>query len=397
MSVKISWDLDGDRQVIHLSGKMDVTNSAGVQEKIEEIHAIHPDKILSLDLAGLCYISSIGLRAFLNLGKKISDISFVEVSPEVYEILEETGFTSIFPTERMMRRISVEGCTKLSEGANGEIYRLDADTMVKAYREGFTLSEIQNELAAAKKVFRLGIPTAISYDIVRLPGERLGAVYEMLHARTLSQLITEHPERIEDYARQFAGLLGTIHSASAEDGGMGGSIGLQCRDEMMRRLGIIRPHIPCACGDKIGSMLAALPDDSHLVHGDCHAKNIMAGGDGDLYLIDMDSLGMGQPIFEFAALYTTYKAYTHEKLNPDWERNRMITGLSQRDADRLWDLLLKYYFSGTGANLHQVEQQARLLAFVRVMSHFVKKGHIEKAELCKSEIISAAEIVESFG
>ena len=385
---------DAERQVIFLAGRMDASNAVEVQARVEELHGLHPEKKLSVNLVGLHYISSMGLRFFLQLGKKTKDIAFVDVSPAVYDILEETGFARILPTEKMLRRLSVEGCRKLSEGANGEIYRLNADTMVKAYREGFTMSEIQKELAAAKKVFLLGIPTAISYDIVRL-GDRLGVVYEMLRATTLAELISKHPERMEDYACQFAGLLKTIHSVSVEADGMAGSEGIRCRDEAMGRLQIIRPHLPEDCGNKIAAMLEALPQDSRLVHGDCHAKNIMADQNGELYLIDMDSLGRGQPIFEFAALYTTYKAYTHETLDPDPERNRMVTGMSQEAADRLWKLLLQYYFEGMAIDRQQIEERARLLAFVRVMSHFLKKGNREKAERCKPEIMDAVAKVDA--
>ena len=109
-----------------------------------------------MNLVGLKYISSMGLRVFLTLAKRMKSIAFVDVSPEAYEIFEMTGLTQMMPTEKMMRRLSVDGCTKLSEGANGEIYRMDGDTMVKAYRENFTLKEIRTELEAAKAVFMLG-------------------------------------------------------------------------------------------------------------------------------------------------------------------------------------------------------------------------------------------------
>ena len=384
---------DAERQVIFLVGKMDATNAIEVGAHIEELRGLHPERKLVLNLVGLRYISSMGLRIFLRLSKKTKGVSLVDVSPNVYDVFEETGFMRILSAEKALRRLSVEGCEKLSEGANGEIYRINADTMVKAYRENFSLSEIQKELSAAKEVFLLGIPTAISYDIVRI-GDRLGAVYEMLRATTLAELISKHPERIEVYARQFAGLLKTIHSVSAEDSGTTENAGIRCRDEAMGRLQVIRSQLPKDCGDKIEAMLEALPQDNHLVHGDCHAKNIMADRDGELYLIDMDSLGRGQPVFEFAALYTTYKAYTHETLHPDMKRNWMVTGMSRETADRLWKLLLRFYYEGAESDGQQVEDRARLLAFVRVMSHFVKKGNSEKAERCRPEIIAAAAKVE---
>lgn len=377
-------DCGAEGQVIYLAGEMDAANAKSVQAQINELRGLHPEKPLSLNLVGLKYISSMGLRVFLTLAKRMKSIAFVDVSPEAYEIFEMTGLTQMMPTEKMMRRLSVDGCTKLSEGANGEIYRMDGDTMVKAYRENFTLKEIRTELEAAKAVFMLGIPTAISYDIVRL-GNRFGAVYEMLEAETLAALIHDRPDRIEEYARMMVQLLKSIHEVSA-DGAGSHAIGEPCRDGMLRRLRRIGEYLPADCAEKLKAMLEAVPDDDHLVHGDCHAKNIMVDSNGELYLIDMDSMGLGQPIFEFSALYATYVGYRRFD-DTGFKRHKMVTGMSPELTDRLWELLLKFYFEDRADHLQEIERSAKLLSYVRLMNHYVKKKDEGKAAQCKATLI----------
>ena len=68
-----------------------------------------------------------------------------EVNPPIYEILEMTGFTEIMRVEKAYRIVSVEGCEEIGHGANGRIYRIDQDNVVKVYNNPEALDEIRHE------------------------------------------------------------------------------------------------------------------------------------------------------------------------------------------------------------------------------------------------------------
>ena len=55
----------------------------------------------------------------------------------------------------------MEGCQEMGSGANGTVYRYTPDEMIKVFRAGLTLSEIEEEREAAKKAFLLGVPCAV--------------------------------------------------------------------------------------------------------------------------------------------------------------------------------------------------------------------------------------------
>ena len=55
---------------------------------------------LSIDAGELCYISSAGLRVLLKLCQKQKHVEVMNVSPEVYDILEVTGFTDLLDVYR---------------------------------------------------------------------------------------------------------------------------------------------------------------------------------------------------------------------------------------------------------------------------------------------------------
>ena len=61
-----------------------------------------------------------------------------------------------------------------------------------------------------------GLPTAIPYDVVKV-GDKLGVVYEMLEAKTVAQLITADPSRLEEYVRLTTSNLKRFHSVEIHD------------------------------------------------------------------------------------------------------------------------------------------------------------------------------------
>ena len=63
------------------------------------------------------------------------EIYIENVSNEIYDIFEVTGFTDIFKVQKRLREISVENCEVIGEGANGKVYRLDDETIIKVFGE----------------------------------------------------------------------------------------------------------------------------------------------------------------------------------------------------------------------------------------------------------------------
>ena len=48
------------------------------------------------------------------------------------------------------REISLEGAEKIGEGAHGEVYRIDDETIVKVYRDSESLDKILKEKELSK-------------------------------------------------------------------------------------------------------------------------------------------------------------------------------------------------------------------------------------------------------
>ena len=208
---------DNGKLIIGLSGRIDTSNAQEVEQSIRTILEKQPAETVILDCEKLEYISSSGLRVLLRLHKEISDLRMINVSSEVYEIFEMTGFTEMMKIERAYKQLSIEGCTVIGEGAKGRVYRLDDETCVKVYFNPDSLEDIKRERELARKALIKGVNTAISYDVAKV-GDSYASVFELLNARSFSWLIENDSEHIDDYIRMYVDLLKGIHAIEAREG-----------------------------------------------------------------------------------------------------------------------------------------------------------------------------------
>ena len=182
-----------------IKGKIDSTNAAEFEK---EIMAAQPKEI---DASQLKYISSAGLRVLLKPAKTVGDVTVNNVSSEVYEIFDVTGFTEILNVRKAFREIDINGKEKIGQGGNGTVYRLDDERIVKVYRKEHNLEFIEREQQYAKSAFVSGIPSVITFDIVKV-GECYGVVFEAMNSDTLSHAIVTEPEKKDEYIMKYVQL-----------------------------------------------------------------------------------------------------------------------------------------------------------------------------------------------
>ena len=275
-----------------IKSKIDSTNAPAIEE---EIMAQLPTEI---DASQLEYISSAGLRVLMKLRKAVGEVTLHNVSIDVYEILDVTGFTSMLTVKKALREISVEGKTILGQGGNGTVYRLDDETIVKVYSAEHSLEVIDRERAYAKAAFVAGIPTAIAFDTVKV-GDRYGVIYEAMNSDTLGHAIANEPERRDEYIMKYAQLAKQLHTTTIEDGSVA-----SLKDLLMKRAE--DPMLKEFCTqeeiDTLKAIVVAMKVCDTLVHGDLHPGNIMLDN-GELMLIDMGELTRGVPIYDIASIY----------------------------------------------------------------------------------------------
>ena len=207
----MTYRIDKNILYVAVEGRVDASNAAETEQKMFEIKRANPDKHLVIDAERLEYISSAGLRVILKLRKEAPKLAIINVSHEVYDVFDMTGFTEMVTIEKAFPHMSAEGCEFIAKGANGAVYRYDDETILKLYFAKDALPEIKQEQDNARRAFVLGVNTAIPYGIVRV-GDGYGTVAELLHASSLSKLIQEKPEDLTQAVAYFVDLLKSVHA-----------------------------------------------------------------------------------------------------------------------------------------------------------------------------------------
>lgn len=366
----INYKMDGDHLIIDLMGHIDSANAAAVEKEINETMDREAPAQLTFDATDLKYISSAGLRIILRLRKEMKDLKIINVQPEVYEIFDMTGFTEMVDIQKAYRVISVEGCEVIGQGANGKVYRIDPDTIVKVYLNPDSLPEIHRERELARAAFVLGIPTAIPYDVVRV-GEGYGSVFELLNATSFAKLIINGEKDADEVAAMSIELLKLIHSTKIKPGTMPDmkAVALDWAD-------FLKDYLPEDKYKKLHDLVAAVPDDMHMMHGDYHIKNVMLQN-GEALLIDMDTLCHGYPIFELASMYNAYVGFS----DTNHHQVEEFIGLSYDTAVHFWKESLRLYLGDPDEErFKEVEEKAQLIGYTRIMRRRIRRNGFDTEE-----------------
>ena len=344
-----------DDLVVRVSGRIDTTNADAFYQQIADAWQQAKDRCLVLSLAELNYISSAGLRSIVRLSKQ-GPIRIVDVSPDVMEVFDLTGFSEIIDIQKRIREVTVDQSQLIGQGANGSVYRLDRETVVKLYPQGTPISVVDTERELARKSFVHGINTAITFDMVQCDG-CFGTVFELVDAHMLSDTLASHPDLFDTYAPKYVETYKGFHATEVAPGEFP-----SIKETYQGYIDGCVDWYTSAELDQLRAVVDSVPDRNTLLHGDYHANNIMVA-DGELLLIDMGDVSYGHPIFDFLATAATQANLV--ELNPAYAEHhtRMPVALIKR----LWSYLLEHYFDDkTPAEVAAIDQQIRLFSKLKV-------------------------------
>ena len=325
------------KTTIALEGRIDTNNAAQTES---EIFAAVEGKIgdIIIDAEKLDYISSAGLRVLMKLCKSTDkSLPVINVSRDVYDIFETTGFTELLDVKKALRKVSLTGCEVIGQGGHGKVYRLDEETIIKVYHDGSPLSLIEKEREYAKNAFVHGVPSAIAYDIVDTE-EGYGVVFEMAGATTVGKYIMAHPDKLQEYAVKFGTLLKTLNTTEA-DPKLYGDIKDIYRDRLKKG----EQYFTDEENAQLEKILNSIPNGSGMIHGDYHTNNVMVQSDGELVLIDMADISRGNALFDIGGAYLVM---CMSAMSGD-EVSIQVTGLDREKAKQVWDITLSTYFDTT--------------------------------------------------
>jgi len=375
----MKFELNDKTLTLFLEGELNSYNADNVEKEILATLKDKKFEKLILDFSKISYISSAGLRIILKLKQLYNDFSVIETTLEVYDIFSMTGFTNIMTIKKGLKRVYLSGAEIVGDGYYSTVYRVDKDTIIKVFNRVSDTEQIERELKLAKEAFVLGIPTAISFDIVRVD-DKLGVRYEMLDCQSLKNMVLAYPERRDEFMDKYAALLKKMNTTECF-----GPIVPDMKQAYIKKLQKIEEFLPADAYTKLVKMFNAIPDRKTLIHGDCHFKNIMMQND-ELLLIDMDTLSVGYPIFELAALYAPYVAFNEDEPG----NSERFFGIKDEEAHALYDALITRYF---GKNDPVINDKIKIVGYVHMIrwNRNNEPDNNKRYEGCKARLLKLLE------
>jgi uncharacterized protein (TIGR02172 family) len=372
---------------IKLEGRIDTNNAPDVEQEIMSALDANDGKEPIFDAENLEYISSAGLRVLMKIRKKFNKpVDIINVSRDVYDIFETTGFTDLLNVKKAYRKISIDGLQLLGQGMTGNVYRMDDETVLKVFHPNISFDLlISKENKKARNAFVYGVPTAIPYDIVKV-GDCYGIVYEMIKSKDLATVMSEDKSKIEEYMTMFAKTVRQMHSIHVEAGKLD-----DLKTTSIQALGYFKSVMTDEEIQKVQRVYENIPDSDIFIHGDCHMGNAMLQ-DGELMFIDLSSGGMGHPIFDMVSMYSIYERADNDKARA---ASPMLRLFSSDEIKKMWNVFIHTYFEGKDDEfIKEAEKQIALFSVTRRLFMYVAlPGSLtpEQFNAMKDRVISSVD------
>lgn len=343
----MNYKLSDGTLTIFLEGRIDSGNASDIEKELFSIISEKQDQVIMLDTEKLDYISSAGLRILMKICKQSkAPVKVLNVSSDIYEIFDTTGFTELMDVRKAYRKISIEGLKQIGEGATAKVYRLDRDTIVKVFSPNVSPDIIKRENEHSRNAFVIGIPTAISFDIVRV-GDSYGTVYELLDAEDLLTVLENDKEHIREYIIKLAETMKKMNSVEVDPQ----------KFTPAKQVSIaLLPKLKNICTDeeiaKLRSLYESIPDRNTFIHGDCHPGNVMIRN-GEMMFIDLMTCGCGHPIFDLASMCVTY--FFSHRSEESRKKSILLRNFTLDEVKLIWNTYLTTYL---GTNDEEILKKA---------------------------------------
>ena len=318
---------------VALEGRLDTDASVKFDAEIAEISKNNPHESMIIDAEKLEYVASSGLRTILKLAKTEKNFSVENVVPNVYSVFEMTGFSRIINIRKALRKIDLDKCEKIGFGGNGAVYRISEDEIVKVNYNPATYSALDKELAKAKEAFLLGVPTAISFDLVDCGEGRRGVVYETIKSKSLGETIQSNPELMDELTEKYIEQLHILHAVHTDNPVFGNA-----KDSYRKQVEGASKYLTEEEGKMLEQLLEALPEGDRLTHGDAHTKNIMIQN-GEMLWIDMEGMAVGHPIYDLISIAAILNG-----IRNDDQLTMGICGMDMATVLKFKECFIKKYF-----------------------------------------------------
>ena len=193
----------------------------------------------------------------------------------------------------------------IAQRKNKEIY-VENDKVIKLFVEGHSQSDILNEALNQSRVeeySNLNVPKLIE---VRKIENRWAIISERIEGKTISQMMKEQPEKIDEYLNLFVDVQLIILSNEVP-------LLNRIKEKFTRKLENAT-NIDENTKYELQQRLQGMKNHNKLCHGDYHPSNVIVKEDGTVYVIDWAHVTQGNASADAARTFLLFSIDNHEDI-----------------------------------------------------------------------------------
>ncbi len=178
----------------------------------------------------------------------------------------------------------------------GKTVYKDGDRVIKVFENGYSKADILNEALNQARIEETGlnIPKILG---VSTENGKWAIISEYIKGKTLAQLMTENPDKFDEYLERFVDIQMEIHSKKAP-------LLTKLMDKMNRK--ISQADIDATTRYDLHTRLEGMPRHNKVCHGDFNPSNIIITDDGTPYIIDWAHATQGNASADVARTYLLF-------------------------------------------------------------------------------------------
>ena len=251
------------------------------------------------------------------------------------------------------KQIDLNDYVQTGEGGTSLTYtHKTRAALAKLFNQGSEAEQAEEEFVTARAVFDMGIPTPEPLQLIS-DGKRRGVEYELIsNKRSLTRIISQEPERLEEISLTFARMVRELHTQKANTS----------------RFTSVKERLRCFYqekGDRVTeeykeralNFIDKSPEADTCLHGDLHIGNVITDGQRNMW-IDLGQFSYGEPEWDLGWMWTICNQI-------DGQRSDFLLHVTPETLKTHWDIFLPAYL-GTNDKAKIGEYTRRLIPYYAV-------------------------------
>ena len=183
------------------------------------------------------------------------------------------------------------------------VYR-DGDLAIKVFDEDYSKADVLNEALNQARVEVTDLPIPKVIEVTKVNG-KWAIVTEFIQGKTLWRLMTENPEKVDEYLERFVDIQLEIQSKRVPM--------LNTIFEKMHRK-ITLSGLDATTRYELHTRLESMPKHKKVCHGDFNPSNIIVSTDDVAYIIDWAHVTQGNSSADAARTYLLFRLEGEDEL-----------------------------------------------------------------------------------